>query len=122
MTICPVPPPLTPCYGVRGHGREGEATMNNQGPLPLYRVAERWPDGAWHEVAHVWTDFGPADAIMIVAGDDAEEVTHGTRGQDYAAQVATTDRGTDDPTLVRVRMFRAIVARAQGEQGGRAGT
>jgi hypothetical protein len=76
--------------------------------MDLYAVAERWPDGIWHVVAHSFSE-DPIEAILIVAGSTAELVAKGTAARGWAAQAATCDRGTgDDPSIVRIRLFRSM--------------
>jgi hypothetical protein len=76
--------------------------------MDLYAVAERWPDGVWHVVATAYTE-DPIDAILIVAGPRAGLIAKGAAARGWAAQAATCDRGeNDDPSIVRIRMFRAV--------------
>lgn len=76
--------------------------------MDLYAVAERWPDGIWHVVAHSFSD-DPIDAILVVAGETAELVAKGAAARGWAAQAATCNRGEGgDPAIIRIRMFRSV--------------
>jgi hypothetical protein len=77
--------------------------------MDLYAVAERWPDGIWRVVAVTFFCTDPIEAILIVAGPTADLVAKGAATRGWAAQAATCDRGeNDDPSIVRIRMFRSV--------------
>lgn len=77
-----------------------------------YAVAERWPDGEWHQVAVAFAE-DPIDAILVVAGEGAQLVAKGAAARGWAAQAATCDPSTGDPTLIRIRMFRSVRTRPE---------